>query len=64
MDLLSKELLPPISYQTKQTRTQEKHGGGFGDGYVSYRNVISLECVLRTSHLEAIEIGKVKVVHI
>ena len=32
IDLLLKELLPPISCESNQPRTKKKHGGGFRDG--------------------------------
>ena len=44
-DLFLKELLPPISYETNQPRTQKEHGGGFGYGIQerSTCNIIILE---------------------
>ena len=30
MDLLLKQLLPPISCQANQAKTKKEHGGGFG----------------------------------
>jgi len=33
LDLLLKELLPPVSCQSNQPRPEKEHGGGFGDDF-------------------------------
>jgi hypothetical protein len=54
MDLLLKELLPPISCKTKKLRTEKEHGGRFGNGSHSVLEIFKQRVLVTTVNCKLI----------